>query len=53
MAQFDEKRVPRLCCFMASNRFVIGENLGKLALSKNFNAAHSRKRKSTSIFMKP
>ena len=37
----------------ASNHFVIGENLRKLALSKNFNAAHSRNRKSNSIFMKP
>ena len=29
--------------FGASNYFEIGENLRKQALSKNFNAAHSRK----------
>ena len=34
----------------ASNCFVIGENLRKQALSNNFNAAHSRKRKSFKIY---
>ena len=35
-----------------SNGFVIGENLRKQALSKNFNAAHSLKTKPNSRFMK-
>ena len=43
----------RLWCFGASNCFVIEENLRKRALLKNFNAAHSRKRKANSRFMKP
>ena len=33
--------------------FVIGENLRKQALLRKFNAAHLRKRKSNSRFMKP
>ena len=44
---------PRLWCFGASNCFIIGENLRKQALLKKFNAAHSRKRESSSGFMKP
>ena len=42
----------RLWCFEVSNYFAIGENLRKQALSKNFNAAHSRKTKSISRLMK-
>ena len=34
----------RLWCLGLSNRFLIGENLRKQTLSKNFNAAYSRKR---------
>ena len=50
---FTKKSKPTLWCFGVSNCFVIGENLRKQAQSENFNAAHSRKRKSNSRFLKP
>ena len=53
MTQFHKKSKSKLWCFGASNCFVIGEKLRNQALSKNFNTAQSRKRKSNSRFMKP
>ena len=44
---------PRFWCFEGSNCFVIDENLRQQALLKNFNATHSRKRRSNSRYMKP
>ena len=52
MTQFHKKSKSKLWCFGASNCFVIGENLRKQALLKKFTAAHLRKRKSNSRFMK-
>ena len=53
MTQFHKKRVKATYwCFETSNCFVIGENLTKQALSKNFNATHPRERKPNSRFMK-
>ena len=36
----------RFWCFSVPNVFVVGENLRRQVLSKNFNAAHPRKRES-------
>ena len=52
MTEFHKKSKSKLWCFGASNCFKIGENLRRQALSKDFNTAHTWKRKSSSRFMK-
>ena len=53
MTSFHNKKVNRNYSVLEyQTRFVIGDNLRKQALPKNFNAAHSRKGKPKSRFMK-
>ena len=51
LTKLQKEGKPRLWYFEVSKCFVIGENLRKQALSKNFIAAHSQNRKSNSSLL--